>query len=225
MAEATADLRVIATKLEEKYESYAHGNKSDPLDELVYIICSIKTGDQALQSSYSALRERFPSAEDLGEASVSDIEEVLKESGFANFKARTIKNALTAVRQQFAGWSLESLRSCPDEEIESRLSAIPGIGKKISRCVMLYAFQRAVFPVDSNCWRVANRLGWIAARRKDGTCSPAQMDELQELVPTDLRFSLHVNMFSLGKEVCTRRSPDCTACPLSRECPRIGVSS
>jgi len=103
------------------------------------------------------------------------------------------------------------------------LLSLPGVGRKTARCILMYSLGREVFPVDTHCWRVAIRLGWIAPSCSNGRCYPKDMDALQEKIPPELRYTLHVNMVSLGREICTMRQPKCPDCPLTHLCPKIGV--
>jgi endonuclease III len=111
-----------------------------------------------------------------------------------------------------------------DEEAEAFLLSLPGVGKKVARCVLMYSLGRQVFPVDTHCWRIAQRLGWVRPTQKDKHCAPRDMDRLQSKIPPELRHSLHVNMISLGREICAPTSPRCDECPISAWCPKIGVS-
>ncbi|MDP1593275.1 MAG: hypothetical protein Q8L80_03420 [Gallionella sp.] len=72
-----------------------------------------------------------------------------------------IRNLLDAVVARFGEPNLELLRSMSDQEAEDFLLALPGVGKKIARCVLMYSLGQQVFPVDTHCWRIARRLGWV----------------------------------------------------------------
>ncbi|MDO9012453.1 MAG: hypothetical protein Q7U78_11700 [Gallionella sp.] len=135
-----------------------------------------------------------------------------------------IRNLLDAVVARFGEPNLEPLRSMSDQEAEDFLLSLPGVGKKIARCVLMYSLDRQVFPVDTHCWRIARRLGWVRPTQKDRHCAQRDMDRLQSKIPPELRYSLHVNMISLGREICTASAPKCDKCPLAALCPRIGIA-
>lgn len=61
-------LREVARILAALYGTPNLGNKSDPTDELVYIILSRKTPEKAYQESFDALKARFPRWDDLLDA-------------------------------------------------------------------------------------------------------------------------------------------------------------
>jgi endonuclease-3 len=94
-----------------------------------------------------------------------------------------------------------------DPDCERFLCALPGIGKKAARCIMMYSLDRAVFPVDSHCWRISQRLGWANSNTRSGFCTSNNMDRLQEVIPKKLRQSRHVNMV-LFSELIRPNLPD-----------------
>lgn len=215
----------IANILKQKYHDFDHYNQQNPLDELIFIICSSKTDEDKYLSTFRALKREFPRFALLEHASQDKIAEVLAPGGLSNQKAEGIKRIVTAIQRRFGKVTLAPLKNMSDEECELFLTSLPRVGKKTARCVMMYSLKRKVFPVDTHCWRIAQRLGWIDATYSDGRCSQKDMDRLQERIDPSLRFSLHVNFVSLGREICTPRNPRCEACPIERYCPKIGLGS
>lgn len=212
----------VAEALRRKYKDFSHYNKSNPLDELLFIICSIKRSEKVYISSFKALKRAFPSHKALLEAPIEGISNILASAGLQNQKALMIKQTLTAITEQFGRPSLAPLKKMSDIECEDFLLGLHGVGKKVARCVMMYAFNRQVFPVDSNCWRISCRLGWIkSSPLRKRYCSDKEMDILQSRIPPDLRFSLHVNMVSLGREVCKVQNQNCYECPIKQYCLQV----
>lgn len=218
-----AAVREVAATLKYRYHDFDHYNLKDPLDELLFIICSTKTEEASYRNSFRALKESFPTHLHIAEAPAEYIARTIARGGLSNQKARSMRNLLDAVVGRFGAPTLEPLRAMSDKDAEAFLLALPGIGKKIARCVLMYSLDRQVFPVDTHCWRIARRLGWVRPTQKDRHCAPRDMDRLQSKIPPELRYSLHVNMISLGREICTATAPRCAGCPLSAWCPRIGA--
>ncbi len=213
----------IAQQLKKKYHDFAHHNRKNPLDELLFIICSVKTTGKSYLSTYQALRQEFPRFSMLAEAPAEYIAKPLVQGGLYNQKSAAINKLIDAIVSTFGKPTLSPLKKMSDENCERFLVSLPGVGKKVARCVMMYSLGRKVFPVDTHCWRICRRIGWVRPTRKDGTVSPKDMDRLQKKIPPDLRFSLHVNMVSLGREFCTAINPKCGNCPIAGYCPKIGV--
>ncbi len=208
----------IAAKLKEKYGDFNHHNKKDPLDELIFIICSIKRREHLYLLAFRDLKKAFPSYKKMSEASLARLSGVLAPYGLQNEKALAIKEILRALVEKFGRPTLSPLKKMGDRECEAFLIGLRGVGKKVARCVMMYSLGREVFPVDSNCWRVCHRLGWINWRHKADVISSKDMDLLQARIPVQLRVSLHSNMVSLGRNICTVKNQKCSSCVIKGYC-------
>lgn len=213
----------VSAALSARYEDFAHNNLSDPLDELLFIICSQKTSEVGYVRLYSDLHAGFPTYTSMLDADRRNLVEVLKSGGLAERKSKAIQGVLRKIKDDFGDLSLNKLADMDDAIVESYLLSLPGVGKKIARCVMMYSLGRNVFPVDTHCWRISRRIGWVRRTRFDGRCSPRDMDRLQDKIPPSLRFPLHVNMVSLGRDLCRPINPSCQGCPINRYCRKIGV--
>jgi endonuclease III len=211
----------VARRLRKRYRNHAHYNRKNPLEELLFILCSTKTQESSYRSTFLALKKKFPTFTKLGRASASHIAKPLVSGGLYRQKSTAIRKIFDEIIHRFGRLTLSPLRGMTDKECEDFLTSLPGVGKKVTRCVMMYSLGRNVFPVDTHCWRVSRRLGWVRATQKDGHCSPRDMDRLQRKIPPRLRFSLHVNFVSLGREFCTAHRPECPRCPLRALCPKL----
>ena len=192
------------------------GNKPDPLDELVYILLTLMTRFQPrIDRAYEELHA-------LGEGTwtrlldvpVDEIREVLRPLGFMERRTAQLLGLLEVVEQEYGG-DLSNLQAMPDKDAIAALTALPGVGTKTAKCVLMYSLGRSVLPVDVHVARVAARLGMLPA----GT-SVDEADELLEpMVPPELRFDVHVQFVRHGRTVCKQPTPDCEACPLATSCP------
>ncbi len=214
------NIRTAHRLLRERYGDSRHGNKLNPLHELLYIICSVQTQESNYVRTYRALRRRFPTAAELAHASVRQIEKPLVSGGLYRNKARMIRQICDAIIGRFGKLTLAPLRGMSSAACEQLLTSLPGVGKKVARCVMMYSLGRDVFPVDTHCWRICRRLGWVRRTDAHVWCSGRDMDRLQEKIPPELRRSLHVNMVSLGRDACRFSAPMCWRCPVSACCAK-----
>ena len=214
----------VASKLQDVYHDFDHHNlRDDPLGELLFILCSVRTHAHGYSSTFKALRAAFPTTASLASASVTELIRPLYSGGRAEIKALAIRAVCDGIINRFGSLNLDGLREMKDAECEAFLTSLPYVGKKVARCVMMYSLDRTVFPVDLHCWRISQRLGWVRPTRPDGTCSQKDMDRLQTKIPPELRFSLHVNMISHGRAVCTASTPHCAECCLNSLCAKIKV--
>jgi len=208
----------VASALSDRYRDHSHGNKANPLRELLFIICSVQTNEALYRSTYTRLSSAFPKFRQLADATEGEIASVIAHGGLSRQKARTIKAILARLDSDFGTPTLWPLRAMSDTECEEYLESLPGVGRKTARCVMMYSLDRDVFPVDSNCWRICRRIGWIRPTRPDKSCSPRDMDRAQAGVPLPLRFSLHVNLVSHGRACCLPSLPNCDSCCIRQFC-------
>jgi DNA (cytosine-5)-methyltransferase 1 len=196
------------------------GNKKDPVDEMVYIILSRKTREDAYQAAYAALKGRFGTWDELLTASRDEVEGLLSSSGLGEKKTSSIFGALAKLKERFGACTLEPARQWPDEELESFLCSIPELHRKSAYCIMMYAFGRSVFPVDTHVGRTLARLGPFRELGLDlEDLDHKQLQSvLADLVPPNLRYSLHVNLLSHGRDVCRAVKPLCGECAVRSFC-------
>lgn len=215
----------ISHVLRRRYKDFSHGNRSNPLSELLFIICSVKTSEANYKRSYLDFRRAFSTFAQLAQAKERVLAKSLHIGGLYRSKARLIRRAIRMIVARFGRPTLAPLGRMSDADCEKFLVSLPGVGIKVARCVMMYSLGRQVFPVDTHCWRICRRLGWIRPTRKGGLPSRHDMDRLQSKIPAHLRYSLHVNFVSFGRDICTAITPRCERCPLDSLCHRVGVRS
>ncbi len=186
----------------------------DPLAVLVSTILSQNTNDVNRDRAYERLRERFPTWENVLNAPLEDLIEAIRPAGLAPTKAPRIQETLRRIRAERGNFSLDFLAEWPLDRARDWLLSIPGIGPKTAAIVLLFAFGRPAFPVDTHIHRVARRLGLIPPR---ATREQAHQ-LLEDLIPPELYYPLHLNLIALGRDVCHPRNPECGRCVLRDEC-------
>lgn len=192
-----------------------HGNKRNPLSELLYILLSLQTSELNCRRSYSALRRTFPRWSLLANASHRQVRRPIDFAGLGRQRASKILKIVHRIIEDNGKLSLSFLKAMKTDEAEKYLLSLPGVGKKTARCVLMYSLERPVFPLDTHCARVLKRLGFLVP---DGSLRKSE-DRIQNLIPPKLRYSLHVTMISLGRKTCLSRNPKCELCPLRSICP------
>lgn len=144
---------------------------------MLFIICSTKTIEASYRNTYRSLKGTFPTHLHIAEAPAECIARPMLSGGLSNQKARAIRDLLDVIVEKFGEPTLKSLRKMSDEEAEEFLLSLPGVGKKIARCVLMYSLGRQVFPVDTHCWgsvgsdlhkkiSTARRATWIVCNPK-----------------------------------------------------------
>lgn len=204
----------VAVVLHSIYGSPDHGNKQDPLDELVFILLSLMTTTPSFNRVYERLKAACPSWSALPAIPLRRIRALLKDGGLSNQKALHLRKSLRKIEDDFGRVTLNSLRRMTDEEAQHYLCSLPGIGTKAAKCVMMYALGRKVLPVDTHVWRISKRLGLV-----ETTVPYSRIhEELERVVAPSDRYSFHVNMVAHGQQVCFSKQPRCAVCSLKRMC-------
>lgn len=186
----------------------------DPLDTLVITILSQATSDSNCRRAFLELRSRFPSWEEVLAAPVEEVERAISVGGLAGQKAPRIQEILRRLDREQGRPSLEFLRDWPPRKARDYLASLPGVGPKTAACVLLFALDMPAFPVDTHILRVARRLGLV----DDRAGAAATQRELEEVVPPDVAYPLHLNLIEHGRKFCRPQDPRCQACPLGQEC-------
>lgn len=208
-----ATISAICSALDVRYGSPRHGNKRDPLDELIYIVLSIRTQERAYQLGFKRLHEAYPQWNSIQQFDLFAIEELLRPYGLATLKASQIVQIVERIRADFGSATLEPLRVMSDQDSEAYLTSLPGVAAKTAKCVLMYSLDRQVLPVDVHTYRVASRIGYPTKRRAD-----TSQNMIEAAIPPELRYAFHVNAIALGRDVCLPRRPRCEVCCVRQWC-------
>jgi len=88
-----------------------------------------------------------------------------------------------------------------------------GVGLKTASCVLLFALDKNVCPVDTHVHRTINRIGIVNEKTPDKT-----FNALNKILPDGIAHSFHTNLIRLGREICKPKKPVCSVCPLIKNC-------
>ena len=186
-----------------------------PLDELIVTILSQSTTDANCEAAFQSLRGRFPDWDSVRVARVASIERAIREAGLSRLKAPRIKRILQSIHTRHGRMSLDFLRDMPSHEAAAYLQRFSGVGPKTAACVLLFACDMPVLPVDTHVHRVSRRLGLIGAN----TRADKAHEELSALVRPELVLEFHLRLIGHGRTICTARRPRCPDCVLRTHCP------
>jgi endonuclease III len=213
-ADTGARAHRVAQLLGGVYRSPRHNNKSNPVDELVFILLSQMTTRNAYERVYDGLKKAFPRWESARMVSLCKLRSVIKSAGLARQKSIWIKAILNRIYEDFGGITLDALRERHTACAQKYLMGLPGVNLKTAKCVLLYSFGRDVLPVDTHVLRVSRRLGLLP----DTAPLKRAHDYLESLVRPADRYEFHVNVLAHGRAVCRARFPLCEKCILRRVC-------
>ena len=209
------ELHRLSTKLSFIYKNPRLNNKDDPLDELIFIVLSNKTTEKSYIKIYDILKKTYPKWSDILEKSSSKrLLKILKPGGLAKKKGRWLRQILMKISEDNGDVDLSFLTDHSIKESEKYLCSFPGIGLKSARCILMYSLHKDVFPVDTHCNRILTRLGVIQNRRLTNIVQ----SKIQEKIPPNIRYSLHVNLVAHGRAICNARYPLCKICQIHEMC-------
>ncbi len=195
----------ILRKLEELYPSAPVPLKhSDPYTLLIAVLLSAQCTDERVNRTTPALFERARTPEAMTGLSVGEIESIIRPCGLAPAKARAIHRLSELLLEKHGG-------RVPDtfEELES----LPGVGHKTASVVMVQAFGKPAFPVDTHIHRLAQRWKLTSGRNVAET-----ERDLKRLFPRESWSNLHLRIIFYGRQHCTARGCDGTVCEICRTC-------
>ena len=210
------NVAVVTELLEEEYPSSNLGNKDRPFDELVYIVLANRTREEYYQEAFRRVKDLVGDWNQLPDVEDEDLAAAIGDAGLGRKKARTLKHAASLLQNDTGEVSLDFLENMSTEDAEDYLLRIRGVGPKTAKCVLMYALDRSVFPVDTHCARVGSRIGWLESSAHRYT--KAQMHRIEERVPPRLRKSLHIRLVQHGRKICVDGKPHCNVCPLKDLC-------
>jgi endonuclease III len=211
-------------RLESEYGKDEWVASGRPIDELVATILSQNTSDTNTDRALSALRQRFPTWEDVRDAPVDAVVDSIRAGGLAEQKAPRIQHALAEILSKDESDQnerfLTELRELGLQRSMERLTSMPGVGPKTAACVLLFAAGLPALPVDTHVYRVAKRLGLIPS----GMDANRAHEELRRQIPPSHVYQFHMHMIRHGRQVCRARNPRCEICVLSDICQyRLGL--
>lgn len=180
-----------------------------PLELLVAVILSAQCTDQRVNLTTPALFARYRTAADYAGADRTELEELIRPTGFYRNKATSLLGLGAALVERHGGDVPGKL---------DQLVKLPGVGRKTANVVLGEAFGVPGITVDTHFGRLVRRWGWT------GDEDPVRVEhEIGELIPRKEWTMLSHRVIFHGRRVCHARKPACGACPLANDCPSYGA--
>lgn len=201
-------MKEIESRLTEMYPNAecALEYDGDPWKLLVMGRLSAQCTDARVNIVSRELFARFPTAKDMSEASIEEIEDIVKPCGLYRMKAANIKDSSTLLIEKFGGILPQSM----DE-----LLLFPGVGRKIANLLLGDVFGADAIVTDTHCIRICGRLGMYDEGLKD----PYKIELiLRDIVEEGKGSELCHRIVLFGRDICTARSPRCRECPMNDIC-------
>jgi len=183
---------------------YLRDHAENPFQVLIGTILSQRTRDANTDLASARLFARFPDAVSLSAAKTSEVEPLIRATGFYRVKSRVVRACSKEVLERFGGVVPRTLEE---------LMSLPGVGPKTANCVLVFGYGIPAIPVDTHVHRIANRLGVVRTRTPEET-------EAALRKRVDERFWIPVNplLVQHGQNLCRPNRPLCPRCPIADEC-------
>lgn len=180
-----------------------------PLELTVATILSAQSTDKRVNLTTPALFKRCRSALDYARADRTELEDLIRPTGFFRNKTTSLIGLGQALVERFDG-------EVPSTMAE--LVTLPGVGRKTANVILGNAFGIPGITVDTHFSRLVHRWQWTA--EKDPTKVEHAVGELIER--REWTMLSHRVIFH-GRRVCHARKPACGVCILAKDCPSYGL--
>lgn len=191
-------------------DAHCELNHKNPFELLVATILSAQCTDARVNLVTPALFARYPTAKAMSTASLSNLEQLIRSTGFYKNKARNLKGMAVVLVKDHGGQV-----PC---DVEA-LVELPGVGRKTANVVMGNAFTvPSGVVVDTHVTRLATRFGWTESKVAEKIAG-----ELEKVIPREQWIQISHWLIFHGRKCCKARSPLCESCFLFDRCPRRGV--
>jgi len=187
---------------------YCELDFTTPLELSVATILSAQCTDVRVNQVTPALFARYPDARAYAEADRTELEELIRSTGFYRNKANSIIGLGQALVGRFGG-------EVPDNLAD--LVTLPGFGRKTANVVLGNAFGVPGITVDTHFGRLVRRWQWTAET------DPVKVERVVgELIERKEWTDLSHRVIFHGRRVCHARKPACGVCILAKDCPSYG---
>ena len=203
--------REILARLKQLYpDAPCTLNYETPVQLLVATILSAQCTDERVNLVTPALFQKFPDAPGMAAADLTELETLVRSTGFYRNKAKNIQGACRMIVTEFGGEVPQQME---------QLLQLPGVARKTANVVSAHAFGiNSGVTVDTHVKRLSHRLGLTKYT------NPIQIErDLMPLVPQSDWENLSLRLIYHGRAICKARSPACPDCLLADLCPAANI--
>ncbi len=168
-------------------------------------ILSAQTTDVGVNKATPALFKAFPTPKALASASLTEIEPLIRTTGFYRAKAKNIQGAARVLVEKFGGKVPQTIEE---------LTELPGVARKTANVVLGSWFGIAAgVVVDTHVLRLSRRLELTKA-----TVPKKVEQDLMKVIPQHRWIQFSHELIHHGRQVCIARRPRCVDCTLETLC-------
>lgn len=180
-------------------------NYSNDYELLISIVLSAQTTDKRVNSVTSVLFDKYKSLKAISNASLDDLENILKPLGSFRKKAVYVKDIAHALHYDYND-------VVPRDR--DALIKLPGVGRKTINVFLSEFYNEAAIAVDTHVERVSKRLR--IARKNDDVLTVEK--KLMKYFPKEEWGKRHLQLVLFGRYYCKAISPCCSTCKIKDIC-------
>jgi endonuclease-3 len=180
-------------------------NHKNAWELTVATILSAQCTDVRVNLVTPALFKAFPTPKAMAAASLPELEELVRTTGFFRNKAKSIQGAARVVVAEFQGKVPRTMEE---------MLRLPGVARKTANVVLgsWYGIAEGVV-VDTHVLRLSKRLELTK------NTSPAKVEQdLVKIIPRERWIAFSHELIHHGRQVCVARKPKCAECGIEMLC-------
>ena len=180
-------------------------NYNKDYELLIATMLSAQTTDKRVNEVTNILFNKYKNLEELRNALVTDIKEIIKPLGTYNKKALNIIGIANKLK--------ESNDIVPNDR--DFLEKLPGVGRKTTNVVLSNIYNEPYIAVDTHVQRVSKRLG---ITKSDDVLVTEK--KLYKFFKGENYCRLHHQLLLFGRYYCKAIKPSCDSCKLKNICKK-----
>lgn len=180
-------------------------NYNNDYELLIAICLSAQTTDKRVNEVTKVLFEKYPKLEDIKNADVKDLEQIIRPLGSFHKKSCYVKELSTIIVDKYS-----SVVPTARTDLES----LPGVGRKTVNVFLGEFYNYPAIAVDTHVERVSKRL---RIAKKDSKVKEVE-EKLMKFYPKKEWAKRHLQMVLFGRYYCKAIKPSCENCKLKEYC-------
>ena len=181
-------------------------NAKDPFQLLVATRLSAQCTDARVNIITPALFDALPTPEAFANATICQVEELIKSCGLYHSKAKDLVALGKVLTEKFDS-------KVPNTMEE--LTSLPGIGRKTANLILGDVYGKPAVVTDTHFIRLCNRMGFVKTKE------PKKVeDAMRKILPPEKSSDFCHRSVLHGRAVCTARSPKCDICCIKDICEK-----
>ncbi|MDE7318421.1 MAG: endonuclease III [Lachnospiraceae bacterium] len=202
----TKRTKEILELLDRRYgtEYVCYLNYETPWQLLIATMLSAQCTDARVNIVTKTLFQKYDTLEKFASASLQELEQDIKSTGFYHNKAKNIIACTRRLVEVYGGEVPKDLEA---------LTSLAGVGRKTANVIRGNIFHEPSVVVDTHVKRISRKLG--LTKEED----PVKIEyDLMKKLPKDHWILWNIHIITFGRTICTARSPKCQECFLTRYC-------